>query len=123
MTRLYWTGAALAALLLAFVGGIFFIQHAENAAFNRGFVAGSASVELRVNSEVQRRKAASDEALALSNRKIAELEMEHDRLQHVQNTLEHIMGRDDHNDRRCLDAGIVRTLNAIDSTSPDRPHP
>ena len=112
MSRLYATGAALAALLAAFVAGSLWLAHATARARDEGFAAGRADVAQAIETETAAQRGRAEAALAQTNAKVADLERNRDRLQESYDGVLAQVARLPAGGR-CLDVGLVRALDAL----------
>ena len=113
MVRLEIWGAVLAALLVAFIGGVAWLSHALGQARAQGLEAGRLEVTRAVEAEAARHRAGSAQALAKTNAQVADLERARDQLQETYDALLAQSIRDPAHGRLCLDPGLVRALDAI----------
>ena len=113
MGRLYLAGAALGAVLVAFVAGTIWFSHETALARAQGLAAGRAEMTVALEAETARQRAAAEAALAQTNARIAALEQARDEIQETYDALVATTNRDPDAGRICLGPGLVRALAAI----------
>ena len=113
MGRVHLWGAALAVLLLAFVGGAVWLSRELDRARAEGLAAGRAQVAGALEAAQARQRAASEAALVQTNAQVADLEEARAQLQERYNAMFTQAIRDPGADRRCLGSGLVRALDAL----------
>ena len=113
MGRLQIWGAALAVLLLSFMGGAAWLSHAVSRAYAQGSAAGRADVLRAVDAESARQRAAAEAALAVTNAQVADLERARYQLQESYDALLAQSAGDSASGVLCLGVGVVRALDAI----------
>ena len=111
------TGIALAC------GGAVWFHHALDSAFARGRAAGVLETEAAYRGESDRRRSATDAALIQSNKEAVALERQRHVLQEKLNEVIAAASRSALAGRACLDADIVRALEAAGGAAgvPARP--
>jgi hypothetical protein len=115
--------SVLVAVLLicaAALGGAVWIRASLASSFKSGEALGRAEVEAQVAAALAERNAALEAVRSASERDVATLEIERDQLKDRLDDLEKaVTAREQNNSRRdngrlpCLDAGVVRALDAI----------
>ena len=105
----------------AAIGGTLWLRASLASAFARGEAHGRAIVEAQLVAATAERLAALETARRGADRDAAALEVERDqlrdRLDDLEKTLGASAGGGDYRDMPCLDAGVVRALDAIRSQS------
>ncbi len=113
MGRLQVWGAALAVLLLAFVGGAVGLSRELGRARAEGVAAGRAQVAQAIEAAQASHRAAAEAALAQTNAQLADLEEARAQLQERYNAMLTQAIRDPGGDRVCLGPALVRALDAL----------
>ncbi len=111
--------AALIAGMALLGGGAVWFRAAFNEAFTRGEAAGRADILARTRADIDRHEAASQAALAQSNRDIADLECARDKLQDQMDALTSTINRSASSGSACLNSDLMRALAAIGSQPSD----
>jgi septal ring factor EnvC (AmiA/AmiB activator) len=110
-----WLGSGLVLAVLAlFLAGLLVFKSALAQARNQGYTAGAVEVRAAIDAEIKAQRARTDTALAESNRRVAQLSAERDKMQDdldvFDQRLDHAAGNVS---GKCLDAGVVRALDRI----------
>ena len=103
MIRLWLAALAVAALAVTSCVAL----------YAQGRASGRAEIEARVAADTEARRRASDAALAKTLARVAQLEGERDGLRNALDRLDALVSGDGGRNRACLDARLVRGLDAI----------
>lgn len=122
MWRMYLAGLGLASLVALFGGGAWWHHAAITTAYAQGLAAGRAQIEAQMQAEITRQRGAAEAALAVTDQKIAELAAQRDKLQDNFNELDATIRKSHIAGDKCLDAGLLRALNALGRAG-SGPHP
>lgn len=112
---------ALAGCLAAalFGGGAIWMSKLLTVRWKQGFDAGAAAAAERHHDALEASRSAAQQALALTNRKVVQLEQSRDRLQRKLSALAEEVGRASGNNPVCLDADLLRALSRTGIDRPD----
>ena len=115
--RTWAVAGCLAAAL--FGGGAIWMSKLLAVRWKQGFAAGASAAAERHHEALEASRSAAQLALAVTNRKVVQLEQSRDRLQRKLTALAEEIGRESGSDPVCLDADLLRALSRTGVDRPD----